>query len=335
MPISIIIPTFNRSASLQITLASLLALKSLSRDHEIIVVDNASTDDTQTVTEAAIKSAPNCIIRYYYEPIPGLLSGRHKGALESKCDILIYIDDDIDVDSGWLNAIEETFDDPQVHLVGGKNLPRYESPPPDWLEAFWYRDGPRSWCDYLSVLDFGEQPSEIDSLFIWGLNFSIRRKTLFDVGGFHPDYIPKPFECYQGNAETGLAWKAKAIGFKIVYQPKALIHHRIPTERLTLDYFERRNFLYGINDSYTTIRRNRGIKFDWKMQEPLPAARRLLRRIASRLSKDPYAAIKQKVHEAWIRGYLFHQKKAREDPELLEWVLRENYWDYRYGPFKI
>ena len=330
---SIIIPTFNRSASLKITVASLLALNSSPRDHEIIIVDNGSTDDTRAVAEAIIKSTPFRYIRYYCEPTPGLLSGRHKGALESNGDILIFIDDDIEADPGWLNAISDTFEDPKVHLVGGKNLAKFESTPPDWLEAFWFRDGGKRWCAYLSILDFGDQLMEIDPLYVWGLNFSIRRETLFELGGFHPDYVPKAFQQYKGDGETGLAWKVQAKGFKIIYQPRALVHHMIPDQRLTVEYFDQRMFLGGIHDSYTTIRRNQGIKFDWKMQEPFPQIRRLLRRIAAKLSADPYGVIKQRIREAWLEGYAFHQREVRKDPELLRWVLKDSYLDYRYGPF--
>ncbi len=41
----------------------------------------------------------------------------------------------------WLQAISEAFEDSDTHLVGGKNLPKYESTPPDWLDTFWYREG--------------------------------------------------------------------------------------------------------------------------------------------------------------------------------------------------
>jgi len=262
-----------------------------------------------------------------------LLSGRHKGALESNADILIFVDDDIETDPGWLNAISDTFEDPKVHLVGGKNLAKFESTPPDWLEAFWYRDGSLSQCFYLSLMDFGEQLTEIDPLYIWGLNFSIRRETLFDLGGFNPDYVPKPFQQYQGDGDTGLAWKVAAKGLKVMYQPAALVYHLIPKQRLTVDYFVERMFIAGFNDSYTTIRKKHGIKLDWKQQGPLPIIKRLLRRIASRFSADPYAVLKQRVREAWLEGYTYHQDKVRNDPELLKWVLKENYWDYRYGPF--
>lgn len=334
MRFSIIIPTFNRRSSLKNTLESLLNLNYSPENYEIIVVDNGSIDNTRQMVEAIVKSNISGRIRYYYEPVPGLLSARHKGAFESRGNILVYVDDDIEADPNWLAAIAEAFGDTETHLVGGKSLPKYESPPPNWLEAFWYRDGSLSQCFYLSLIDFGDQLTQIDPLYVWGLNFSIRKETLFKVGGFNPECVPKDLQRYQGDGDTGLAWKIKAAGYKIVYQPQALVYHVVPNERLSIDYFVERMFSAGVSDSYTTIRKNRGIKFDWKIQEPFCLARKLWRRMASRLSTDPYAIIRQSVREAWLQGYLFHQHEARKDPELLKWILSENYWDYRYGPFR-
>jgi glucosyl-dolichyl phosphate glucuronosyltransferase len=330
---SIIIPTFNRSSSLITTIGSLLSLYSEPTTYEIIVVDNASTDDTKQKVQTIIDQNPQNRIRYFYESIPGSLSGRHNGALQSTADILIFIDDDIKVAPEWLDALIETFQDPDVHLVGGKNLPQFESQPPDWLDAFWFKEGERNWCAYLSILDFGDQLTEIDPLYVWSLNYAIRRETLIGLGGFHPDYVPKPFEQFQGDGETGLAWKVQASGSKIIYQPRAIVYHVIPDQRLTIDYFEKRMFFGGIFDSFAGIRKNRGIQYEWKMQKPLPHIRRLVRRISTRLSSDPYGIIKQRVRHSWLNGYIFHQKAVRKDPELLKWVLKESYLDYRYGPF--
>jgi len=333
MNFSIIIPTLNRSASLRITIESLLALNSRNIDHQILVIDNGSTDDTRQTVENIIKCNPFRQVHYYFEPVPGLLSGRHRGVFESSGEILVFADDDIQADPGWLEAIAEAFRDSRVHLVGGKNLPRYQTPPPNWLDAFWHRDGDLNQCFFLSLLDFGDQIRQIDPLYVWGLNFSIRRETFFAAGGFHPECVPQDLQKYQGDGDTGLAWKVRDRGYKVIYQPRALVWHVVPGHRLTVDYFEQRMFSAGVSDSYTAIRRNGGLCYDWTKQWPLPQVKRLIRSISARLSSDPYAPVRQKVRSAWLNGYMFHQNEARKDPELLKWVLRENYWDYRYGPY--
>ena len=332
MKCSIVIPTFNRCAFLRITLDSLTSLRT-NLDREILVVDNRSTDATRQVVESVIKSKPALTIRYCYEPIPGALSARHRGAFEAEGEILIFVDDDVITSPEWLDAIVETFDDPEVHLVGGKNLLKFESPPPEWINAFWERQGGRMWCADLSLLDFGDEEMEIDPVDIWSLNYAIRRATLFELGGFHPDIVPKPYEQYQGDGETGLAWKVKARGYKVIYQPKALIHHIIPDQRVNIEYFRKRMFFYGIFDSFTRIRANRGVKYEWRMQRPIPQIKRMIRMFLARFSSDPHAELKQMVRAEWFKGYKFHQDAVRNDPAVLEWVLRESYMDYRYGPY--
>jgi glycosyltransferase involved in cell wall biosynthesis len=331
---SIIVPTFNRATHLKEALASLIALDYSSNAYEILVVDNGSIDNTSEVVKSMIASHSSHQIRYFYEPVPGLLSGRHKGALEAKGEILVFIDDDIEAHPQWLAAIIESFKDPNTHLVGGKNLPKYECSPPPWLEAFWSCHGEQNVCGYLSLLDFGDNLLEIDPSYVWGLNFPIRKTTLFELGGFHPDCVPNYLQRFQGDGEAGLSLKASEQGRKAVYQPKALVYHHVPKERLTIDYFKQRMFYQGVCDSYTSIRReHRGAgsiedpSFDWK--KPLRIIRRLAGGIYRMVSSDPYRDIKKSVEAAYVEGFQFHQNEVRNDPELLNWVLKPDYWDYR------
>ena len=92
MKASIIVPTLNRSALLQRTISSLLAQTFPVGDFEIIVVDNGSTDSTRATVESLRKEHPKSRLRYVYEPEPGLLSGRHRGALEATGEILVFTD---------------------------------------------------------------------------------------------------------------------------------------------------------------------------------------------------------------------------------------------------
>lgn len=63
--------------------------------------------------------------------------------------------------------------------------------------------------EWLSLLDIGQDVPNIDPNYIWGLNFSIRKQTMYDCGGFHPDLVPAYLQCWQGDGETGLTKKIK------------------------------------------------------------------------------------------------------------------------------
>lgn len=293
--------------------------------YEILIVDNASTDATKDVVEAVFHKNPSHGIRYFYEPQPGLLSGRHRGALEANGQVLTFIDDDIETGPHWLHAIQESFSDPSVQLVGGRNLPKYETPPPDWLEWFWTFHPNGKTCEYLSLLDFGTYTHAIDADYVWGLNFSIRKQALFDLGGFHPDCIPKHLQHFQGDGETGLTRKAKEYGYKTIYNPEACIFHWVPQSRMTYAYFEQRNFYQGVCTSYTEIRENQGLSHI-SSKNVLTYIKKLVNTLRKAHSQEE--SLKMRFASSYKQGYQFHQQAVRQCPELLMWVLRKSYWDY-------
>jgi len=324
MNASIIIPTRNRSKWITSAIQSFVEQDFPSSQYEIIVVDNGSTDNTREITEQAASLNKNNI-RYIYEPEPGLLSGRHRGASEATGEILVFVDDDIEAVNGWLSAIMAEFEDETVHMVGGPSLPRYEVNLPQWIDKYCSWKEEQLTCGSLSLLNKGSERMEIDPVFVWGLNLAIRKKTLFELGGFHPDNISKHLQHFQGDGETGLAMKVKEKRPKAVYTPGAKVYHYIPRERLTVTYFEKRFFYQGVCDSYTQIRKNEGIvniKFpDYQLFDQIspdvPAY-------------DQYKQIIYKrIHNAYVDGFLFHQEAVRKSKTLLKWVLRENYFDYR------
>ena len=80
MFISVIVPTFNRAAFLERSLNSIAETLSGSRDVEVLIIDNGSTDGTASVCRNAKQNHPRIRWRYFRELMPGLLSGRHRGA---------------------------------------------------------------------------------------------------------------------------------------------------------------------------------------------------------------------------------------------------------------
>lgn len=349
MHASVIIPTSGRPQELGRTLESILSQDAPACEHEVLVVENGEKGGAERVVRRALRERPRSAVRYLHDATPGLLSGRHRGALEARGEILVFVDDDIDATQGWLQSIVGTFGASSVHLVGGRNLPQFEVEPPAWLEGFWYTPphGGRA-CIYLSLLDLGEAELQIDANYVWGLNFAIRRATLFELGGFHPDNIADELQQFQGDGETGLTMKANERGLRAIYQPKARIHHRIPASRLTAEYFCRRAFYQGVCDSFTAVRRD-----PEPIRQALQAATRpamprrgaiggrssaagwqrgfLWRLLAPtrRASAPGHEEVATEVQSAYRAGYEFHQTAVRSDPRLLDWVLRDDYWDYK------
>ena len=321
---SIIIPTRNRAPWLGQALAS-FAGQSFPRDrYEILVVDNGSTDRTADLVRTAISRYAGHGIRYFFESIPGLLSGRHRGAAEAAGGLLVFVDDDIEAAPGWLAGIVDAFKDPDVHLAGGPSLPKFEVAPPRWLEGYWVKNGGRIECSALSLIYMGDQAKAVDPDHIWGLNYAIRKSTLYEAGGFHPDCVPKEIQCFQGDGESGLSLKIREKGYGAVYVPQARVVHHIPRTRLTVAYFEERYFYQGVCESFTQIRKHRAVgKGRLSFHPPLADGEE---------NGSAYGAYRQIIHgrleQAHRAGFDFHQAAVAGSPVLLDWVLKPDYFDY-------
>ncbi len=308
------------------TLTSIIKIDCLPDDFEILVVDNASIDQTRSAFETAHASSPHLNWRYFFEPIPGLLSARHKGALEAAGDVFVFIDDDVRLATDWLSAIKEAFTIPGTALVGGPSQPLYEECPSEWLREFYWENDSGLGCEYLSVFDGGAGVKEIDPMYVWGLNYAIRGDILFKVGGFNPDSLPKTLQRYQGDGETGLGFKIKQAAMRCVYHPQARVVHEVPSARLKPQYFEHRAFFQGVCDSYTSIRRDGCVnKVERNSAQQL---RSIISGFSRKMRGSTTKNIRANISAAYARGYAFHQGEVARDEMLLAWVLRQNYWKY-------
>src|SRR6267142_6578272 len=92
--ISIILCTSNRSAGLRRTFESLSKVRVRSEwKVELIVVDNASTDDTAAVVRKLVLS--NIEVRYVYEGKRGKANALNAGLAQAGGDIMLFTDDDV------------------------------------------------------------------------------------------------------------------------------------------------------------------------------------------------------------------------------------------------
>jgi hypothetical protein len=188
---------------------------------------------------------------------------------------------------------------------------------------------------YLSLVDFGDKRQEIDPTFVFGLNYSIRKRALLDLKGFNPDCVPDHLLAFLGDGETGLSMKAKAAGFKALYEPKVLVYHRIPAHRLTSAYFEKRAFGQGVSDSYTFLRQRGGrlhlmdrtrLTKLWMAQ----AADRAVLSCRQLFGRETTTALRSRFRVAYRDGFRFHMSHAMRSGTLMEWITRESYLpDYR------
>lgn len=332
MEISVIIPTRNRCDVLAKALEAVSNQTFSQEQFEVIVVDNGSTDNTQQVVESFKNKIQN--IQYVYDETPGLHVGRHQGFKHANSEILVYADDDSFGFPSWLDGIYDSFQNKDVVLVGGKDLPKYESNPPFWILEKWYQV-----CEYghcmpeLSLIDFGENIKEIPSYFVYGCNFAIRKSIIEQAGGFHPDGMPFELIQYRGDGETYISRYIEEHGLKTIYNPRASIYHLVPTSRMTIDYFKKRAFCQGVEMSYMDLRYGRSFETTSKHGKKLKRylkfflGEETLNRISQlekSLSKSEYEFQIDKSRQI---GYNYHQQMYRDDDSIKVWVHKKDYWE--------
>jgi glycosyltransferase involved in cell wall biosynthesis len=125
MMITVAIPTLNRAESLKRTLESLAAMRiPMDLAWEVLVVNNGGTDHTDQVIDSFVGRLP---IRRVVEPKRGVSNARNRAVDEAKGDYILWTDDDVVVDPGWLAAYADAFKRwPDVAVFGGKIVPRLE-----------------------------------------------------------------------------------------------------------------------------------------------------------------------------------------------------------------
>ncbi|QIK36950.1 glycosyltransferase family 2 protein [Caldichromatium japonicum] len=320
--ISVIVPTRNRAHLLSRALQS-IAAQTLAREHfEVIVVDNGSTDETARVVADHALRLSN--LRSVRELRPGLHAGRHRGLREARGDLLVFVDDDIEAVPGWLAAIVEAFADPEVVMVGGNNLPRFEQTPPGWLLRLWERPvyGGQA-IPWLSILRLPDGIRLIAPTYVWGCNFAIRRQTLLDAGGFHPDAMPRELIRFRGDGETHVSRQVAALGLKCLFHSGATVFHFVSAARMTFGYFRQRAFDQGISDSFADLRLGRRTAWLGLRSFALFASRWL----RSSLEMNPeLRELRRCMAVGYREGYDFHQRAYREDIEVRNWVMKTNFF---------
>lgn len=209
--VSIVIPVFNQSRYTYNCLRSLLAYTRVP--YEIIVIDNASTDDTPSML-AAMEHIR--VIRN--EENQGFGPACNQGGHAATGDYLLFLNNDTEVTNGWIEALLDPLKDETVGAVGAKLL--YPGGRLQEAGNIIWQDG-TGW-NY----GHGDDPTLPEYSYLKEVDYCsgaclLIRKALWErLGGFDDRFAPAYYE------DTDFCFALRQRGYKVVYQPDArIIHH--------------------------------------------------------------------------------------------------------------
>ena len=232
--LSVIVCSHGRRAALERCLA---ALAEHAAEHEVILVDSASAPPLSDLAAAYCKRLP--LIRYVYEPAPGLSRARNRGVREATGEIVAFVDDDACVTPDWSARLLAPYRDATIGCVGGACRAAFTTHRPRWLSD--------QLLQFAGITSFGEVPRESRGSFEFpfGANLSFRRAVLNAAGGFDERLGRIGTSLLSGEEFTAME-AVRGRGWKVWLAPDAVVDHYVSPERCSAGYYSRRLYWEGV-----------------------------------------------------------------------------------------
>jgi len=209
--VSIIIPSYNRANQLERCIKSLLGLDYTAQCLELIVVDDASTDETATMLQNLAQQAAAqglAIQVIHHTSQQGVAKSRNTGAEAAHHDLLAYIDSDCVASPGWLTELVPALQDTHLGAVGGM------------IRAYERHSMLGRYEDERSSLFMGTRPQQVrlegPHTYLPTANLLVRRALLHELSGFAPLTFGE---------DVDFCHRLLATGSQIVYLPQGIVYH--------------------------------------------------------------------------------------------------------------
>jgi len=228
MDLSVVLATYNRAASLRVTLESFSHLVCpAGLAWELVVVDNNSEDSTREVVEkfAATVGFP---VRYILEKRQGKSAALNTGVGEAQGEIIAFTDDDVLLNCNWLANLKGTFDEFNCSAIAGRVVPQWTHSKPDWLRM----EGQFAVTNF----DLGDELKEVRVPPL-GANSAFRREVFRKYGSFRLDLGPNSSRHTVTCEDWEFGERLIRGGENIIYCPTAIVYHPVDPSRTTKKYF--------------------------------------------------------------------------------------------------
>jgi glycosyltransferase involved in cell wall biosynthesis len=250
--ISVVICCYNSSLRLKPTLEHLWLQKNIQfTNWEVIVVDNASSDNTAEAAATIWNSFPGGkpAIKIVHEGKAGLSSARDRGIKEARHKFVLFCDDDNWLDDNYLSmALQIINSSSDFGALGGQGFPVFEEKEPPYF-----------WENQYNVLAVGDQwHTEGDITkergVLYGAGMVLNKaayNTLIEKFNFKFQVSDRKGDNLISSGDHEICLALKRIGYKILYSKSLVFKHYIPKRRTSLTYYK--NLFISFGKSYAML----------------------------------------------------------------------------------
>jgi glycosyltransferase involved in cell wall biosynthesis len=220
--------------------------------HEILIIDNNSTDKIAEKNYVKIFVEDNRNVKIICEQTQGLTPARLRGIAESSGELIIFVDDDNFIDADYFTSAVEIFRNyPFIGAYSGQATLDYDEEPGEWTRKYWgmliYRQLDK---DVWSNMHFNNDTMPNGAGLCVSRDVADHYQTLFEKGqrSFNLD---RSKGSLMSGGDNDLAMCACDIGKGMGLFQALHLRHFIPSKRFTLEYLSR--LAYGIYFSYAVL----------------------------------------------------------------------------------
>jgi glycosyltransferase involved in cell wall biosynthesis len=232
-----------------------ISVFSIDRAKDVVACIESLKKQTVLPKEIIVVLDPNNNLVSYYKKLLdssvklvvsdtfGLSAARNTGIKNCSSELIAFIDDDAVADKNWLRHLVSNFGNSLIIGVGGHIIPVWPNKNPTWLpeELYWIVG-----CSYKGL---PKKKASIRNPI--GCNMAFRR-SVFENAGFFSTHMGRIGSVLMGHDDTefGIRATGKLPETTIIYDPQAIVYHRVSPNRVNLTYVVRRSYSEGFSKAF-------------------------------------------------------------------------------------
>lgn len=304
--LTVLIATHNGASTLPKVLNSFCTLKEPVGGWKLVMIDNASSDNTSLIINGFTNRLPLSLIQTAQR---GKNIALNIGLDQIDGDLVVLTDDDVIPDPDWLEVLRDTADKHGgFDIFGGTIYPVWPYGPEEWI------------IKHVSLgATFGITPSNlkegpVSATSIWGGNMAVRYAVFAHGHRFKEDVGPQAGQ-YMMGSEVEFGMRIEEIGHRGWFEPKARVGHIIRNTQMEKEWIIRRQYRLGRHMFHQEVKKyDENIKLiagapRWKYRQLIEYS---LKSIWCSMLFNDVGKFSADLERSYLLGYLAEARKSNE-----------------------